>query len=109
MPDGWQNPKKNLHDSFSEWVKSITAILKSRIKYVRFKMRIIYPSAFNKQEVIKQLNRLHEEFVLVPADKACNNIVFVCKAHYHQCIFNELGINSGTGNCAYTPNYVFQR
>jgi hypothetical protein len=37
----------------------------------------IYPSAFNKPEVIKELNRLHEEYALVPADKACNNIVFV--------------------------------
>lgn len=26
-------------------------------------------------------------------DKA-NNVVFVCNAHYHNCILNELGINS---------------
>jgi hypothetical protein len=65
-------------------------------------MRTIYPSAFHKPEVINELNRLHEEYVLVPADKACNNIVFVCKAHYHQCIINELGINSTIGNRTYT-------
>jgi hypothetical protein len=28
-------------------------------------------------EVVIELERLHEEFVLVPADKACKNIVFV--------------------------------
>jgi hypothetical protein len=66
-------------------------------------MRTIYPSAFNKPEVIKELNRLHEEYVLVPADKACNNIVFVCRAHYHQCIISELGINSTIGNRTYNP------
>jgi hypothetical protein len=40
---------------------------------------------------------------LVPADKVCNNIVFVCKTHYYNCILNELGINSTLGNPTYTP------
>jgi hypothetical protein len=40
---------------------------------------------------------------LVLAEKACNNIVFDCKAHYHQCIINELGINFTIGNRTYTP------
>jgi hypothetical protein len=64
-------------------------------------MRTNYSSAF-KPKVIRELNRLHGEYVLVPADKACNNIVFACKAHYYQCIINELGINSTIGNRTYT-------
>jgi hypothetical protein len=48
--------------------------------------------------VRKELERLHEEFVLVPTEKACNNIVFVCKAHYYNRILNELGL----GNSTYT-------
>jgi hypothetical protein len=39
------------------------------------KVRAIYPSVFNKPEVRNELERLHEEFVLLPADKACNNSV----------------------------------
>jgi hypothetical protein len=58
-------------------------------------MRTIYHSAFHKP----RLNRLHDK----PADKASNNIIFVCKAHYYQCIIKETGINSKTGNCTYTP------
>jgi hypothetical protein len=46
---------------------------------------------------------LHEEYVLVPADKDCNSIVFVCKAHYYYCIINELGINSMIGNRTCIP------
>jgi hypothetical protein len=38
---------------------------------------------------------------LVSADKVCNNIVFVCKAHYYQCIINKLGINSTISNRTY--------
>jgi hypothetical protein len=49
------------------------------------------------------LERLHEEYILVPADKTCINIVFVCKAQYYNCILNELGINSTFGNPTLTP------
>lgn len=41
-------------------------------------MKTIYPSDFNKTEVRKELDRLHDQYVLVPTDKAGNNIVFVC-------------------------------
>lgn len=44
-------------------------------------MKAIYPSVFNKAEVRKELDRLHDQKVLVPADKAGDNIVSVCKAH----------------------------
>jgi hypothetical protein len=53
--------------------------------------------------VIHELERLQEEYVLVSADKACNNIVFVCKTHYYNCILNELGIGFAFGNPTYTP------
>jgi hypothetical protein len=64
-------------ETLSEWVKSVKGILKSRIRNIKTKVRTIYPSVFSKPEVRSELERLHEEFVLVPADKACNNIVFV--------------------------------
>jgi hypothetical protein len=49
-------------------------------------MRTIYPSVFKKPEVVNELRRLHDNFVLVPADKASNNIVFVCKNYYYECL-----------------------
>jgi hypothetical protein len=58
--------------------------------------------------VIKESNRLHEECVLVPAEKVCYNIVFVCKAHYYQCIVEELLIiinnHSTIANRTYSPS-----
>jgi hypothetical protein len=53
-------------DTLSEWVKSISGILKSRIRIITTKERTIYPSVFSKPEVRNELERLHEEFVLVP-------------------------------------------
>jgi len=40
------------------------------------------------------LNELQEKYVLVPADKAGNNIIFVCKYYYIQTLMRELGIES---------------
>lgn len=44
------------------------------------------------------LDILHDQYVLVPADKAENNIVFFCKSHYINCILEELGFISASGN-----------
>ena len=62
----------------SEWIKTIRNLLKSRIHYLTGEMRTIYPSVFKKPEVVNELHRLQENFVLAPADKASNNIFFVC-------------------------------
>jgi hypothetical protein len=40
-------------------------------------MRNIHPSVFQKSEVVNELHGLHDNFALVPADEASNNIVFV--------------------------------
>ena len=79
----WTKSEGEELDTLSEWIKSIRSLLKSRIHHLTGKMRTIYPSVFKKPEVVNELHRLHENFVLVPADKASNNIVFVCKSYYH--------------------------
>jgi hypothetical protein len=37
---------------------------------------------FKNTEVVNELRRLHDNFVLVPADNASKDIVFVCKNYY---------------------------
>ena len=44
---------------------------------------------------------LHENFVIVPADKAPNNYTFVCKRHYVDILIEELGLHSLPGNPTY--------
>jgi hypothetical protein len=57
---------------------------------------------FSKPEVINELERLHGEYILVPAEKAFNNCFFACKAHYFKCIVSELCINSTFDDPTYT-------
>jgi hypothetical protein len=63
------------------FILQFSGILKSRIRNIKTKVRTIYPSVFRKTEVQNELERLHEEFVWVPAEKACN-IVFVFSSLY---------------------------
>jgi hypothetical protein len=61
-------------------------------------------SVFKDQEAVKCLSSLHDKYLIVPADKASNNIVFVCKSYYFECLIKELGINSNTSsNTTYKP------
>ena len=45
-----------------------------------------HESVFDDPDVAAELPEIHEKFVVVPADKASNNIVFVCKTHYINCL-----------------------
>ena len=50
-----------------------------------------------KKQVLKSkvhldyLNKLHDNYVLVPADKANNNVIVVCKKYYLDVVIMELG------------------
>ena len=60
-----------------------------------------HESIFSDPDVVRELSRLHENFVIVPADKASNNYTFVCKRHYVSILSEELGLNSLPGNHTY--------
>lgn len=76
----WAKHKKEDLDPLSEWIKSVRCMLKSRIKRSKPSMTTIYSSIFKYLEVLKRIDRIHDQFVFVSADKARNSIVFVCKA-----------------------------
>ncbi len=38
------------------------------------------------------MNLFQKQFVMVPADKASNNIIIVCKKYYIQSLIDELGV-----------------
>jgi hypothetical protein len=66
-------------------------------------MSIRSTSIFKDPNVAKHLSLLHDKYVIVSADKATNDIVFVCKSHYIDCLIHELGIDNLLGNPTYTP------
>jgi hypothetical protein len=57
-------------DTLTEWIKRIRKLLKSCIHHLSGKLCVIYASVFKRQEVVNELRRRHNNFVLVPADNA---------------------------------------
>jgi hypothetical protein len=71
-------------------------MFKSRIRRTKRQVRTISSSVFNQPEMIQELDRLNEEYVLVAADKVCNNIVFDCKVYHYDYNSNKLGKDKTT-------------
>jgi len=90
-------------DTLSDWVTSLRSIIRKRIFKLSRSMSSEVRSIFNDKDVIDNLTDFHSKYVVVPADKASNNIVFVCKTYYIDGLVKELGINNNTGNPTYTP------
>ena len=59
-------------------------------------------SILKDPEVAKHMSLLHDKYVIVSTDKAPNNIIWVCKSHYINCLIKELGIDNLLGNSTYT-------
>ena len=79
-------------DTLSEWVKSVRKLVCGRIGRLKSHIHRRPISVFKDPDAMKCLTELHDKYVVVPADKAANNFVFVCKTYYYQCLINELGI-----------------
>ena len=88
-------------DTLSECVKSVMSLVNRRVSVLSRTMSRRHESVFDDPDVSAELAEIHEKFVVVPADKASNNIVFVCKTHYINCFMEELGMSIMTGNPTY--------
>ena len=88
-------------DTLSEWIKSIWDVVKRRIRRLKHSGNTRYGSIFRDPDVVHELCRLHENFVIVPAEKASNNYTFICKKHYVDILIEELGLHSLPGNPTY--------
>ena len=64
----------------------------------------------DQPDVKDTLHKLHDNYVLVPVDKAANNVIIVCKKYYIDTLVKELGINNANiSNPTYIPiNDSFQ-
>jgi hypothetical protein len=99
----WAKREEEELDTLSEWVKAVRSLIQVRIHKLKRSMNTHAKSVFKDPSVARHLSELHDKYVVVPADKAPNNIVFVCKSHYIGCLIKELGIDNSLGNPTYTP------
>ena len=93
---GMDKERRNGNQNFS-----LKSSVQRRIHDFKFCMNDRPKSGFKDIEAANCLSSLYEKCV-VSADKDSNNI-FVCRAHYYECLIKELGIKDHLGN----PTYIF--
>ena len=65
-----------------KWKLSIFNIVDERIKFYSQNTNLLPPK--------QGIQEFHRKYVLVPADKAANNVVVVCRLHYINTLKQEL-------------------
>ena len=100
----WEKREKEDLDILFEWVKSVRSLIQIRFKKkLSGSMSTRSTSIFNTPNVAELLSLLQDKYAIVCANKAPNNIAFVCKSHYVECFIKEFGIDNSLGNLTYTP------
>ena len=76
------------------------------ISSLKEKIRSPKQKIVNDPDVKDTLRRLHDGFVLVPADKAANSVIVVCKKYHIETLMKELGISTTNirPNSTYIPS-----
>ena len=94
--------RKKLNDlDLLPWKNMICNKVKSKIDSMKGKIKCPYVKPIlNNTEVKAHLEELHSKYVIVPIDKAANNISIICKKFYIEVLLKEVGV-LGSPNSTY--------
>ena len=85
----------------SSWKEMVKGQIEERIS----KLKQNFNKVLQNADVKACLSDLHNKYIFVPADKAPNNIIIICKRYYIKTLIKELGLDNcstTTGNSTYT-------
>ena len=91
----WSKRERYHVSALEEWSETVKLIISSRITNLQHRNFGPCHKILDEPHIKTYLTELQNKYVLVPADKAGNNIMFVCKYYYIRTLMEELGINSG--------------
>ena len=89
----------------NEWSSSLMDLVQNRVNKLKKikRFRFSAKKAVLSKPIIKNyLQQLHDCYVLVPTDKAWNNISIICKNYYIQLLLNEIGLGDNKHTSAYS-------
>ena len=100
----WAKKEKVDSRVLDEWQCKILETVQARIDKLKTKNKNPCKKHVLSDETCKNyLEDFQKQFVLVPADKASNNILIVCKKYYLDVVLKELDTCNGTSPQTYTP------
>ncbi len=76
-----------------DYKDQIMVLVDHKIDRLKKTVKIHRPQVLSQTNVRNELDTLHNTYVMVPADKAANNIIFICKKWYIEQIIQELHIS----------------
>ena len=100
---------KGIHKNhFSEWRSHVMSSVNGKICTLKNKITCIkVKSIFSEHEVKNTMFSLKEDIVIVPIDKAANNVAFICKHFYALTIIKELNLDCHLSNQDDNNTYTF--
>ena len=93
------NKLKLPKEKFTPWKSNLITDLEKAItetKHIQFSKPVLKDT-----NALSELNKLKEQFIITPIDKAHQNISFICKKYYYECLKTEL--SSSTYERIHTP------
>ena len=92
-------------NALKEWKLSIFNSVDKRLKFYSHNTNLLPPKPKSSFRHLKQcIQEFHRKYVLVPADKAANKIVVVCRLHYINSLKQELN-----GTKAYEETFIDEK
>lgn len=89
------------YENFVPWRNEVLQQVDNKITSLKRKIKYRKASSvLERPDVIDDLKEIHSKFVVVPIDKAANNVALICKRYYVEVILKEVGI-LGNGNDTY--------
>ena len=82
----------------SEWKDQLKELVAECISNLKGHSKSPKCKVLHQPDVKDTLHKLHANYVLIPADKASNNVIIVCKKYYIDTLVKELGINNVNSN-----------
>ena len=83
--------KKTPVECFQLWKSDLLAKVRNKLAHIKIR-RFKKPVLLDK-DILEELKKLQETFIIVPTDKAANNVSIVCRKYYHECMVKELSSN----------------
>ena len=96
----WARKEKVDSRALDEWECRVVEAIQTRIDRLRKNKK--NPSSV-RQRMPRIPRRFSNTFVLVPADKASNNVLIVCKKYYLDVVLKELDMSNGTNPQTHMP------
>ena len=98
----WSNKHKIPITYFKKWREHISLKIDDRISsFNNYNNSLSIKSSFCDADIKASLTELQNKFVMVPIDKASNNVAFICKRFYASVILQELGVSANEPSPTY--------